>query len=128
VIGDLGGNARQAYPTRWTLQLADGIHVDVTGEFAFMDHSCRPTARFDADARVRALVDLAPGDPVTLFYPRTEWLMAEAFFCRCGEPACLGFVSGAHAIPMGVLVALEAAEHVLALASARDTAAEAASL
>ena len=90
--------------------------------FAFMDHACRPSARFGADARIYALRDLAPGEAVTLFYPRTEWLMAEAFDCRCGAERCLGFISGGHALSVGLLTAMDAAEHVLALALARDGA------
>jgi hypothetical protein len=38
---------------------------------------------------------IAPGDPLRIFYPATEWDMAEPFTCLCGTERCIGRVGGA---------------------------------
>jgi len=34
---------------------------------------------------------------VTFFYPSTELSMAVPFSCKCGDPHCLGTISGSQA-------------------------------
>ena len=35
------------------------------------------------------------GDPITFFYPSTEWDMARPFDCFCGSENCLKIIKGA---------------------------------
>jgi hypothetical protein len=69
-----------------------------------MNHSCSPTAIVDVtNMEVRAAVPIAQGQPVTFFYPSTEWDMAQPFQCNCGARECLGTVRGAKHIPRHIL-------------------------
>jgi hypothetical protein len=38
---------------------------------------------------------LSPKQPLTFFYPSTEWLLSQPFRCNCGTPSCLGTITGA---------------------------------
>lgn len=101
VIGEV-----QPRPTRYSLQIAPGAHLaprpeDLTGPpdggtaWRFLNHSCRPNARFDAEARAVVAVEaVRPGEEVTLDYNATEWDLDAAFACRCGEDGCYGEVRG----------------------------------
>ena len=42
-------------------------------------------------------------DEFTFFYPSTEWSMAEQFDCNCGRQTCIGRISGAADLPLGIL-------------------------
>jgi len=65
-----------------------------------MNHSCAPAVVIDVTRQaVIANRDLAPGDELTFFYPSTEWEMARPFECCCGEPECLGWITGAKELP-----------------------------
>ena len=52
-----------------------------------------------AASEVRVADDraLQPGDPLTFFYPSTEWEMAQPFRCACGaeEGVCKQWIAGA---------------------------------
>lgn len=49
------------------------------------------------EVRVARDRDLKEGDPLTFFYPSTEWEMAQPFRCECGagEGRCKGWIKGA---------------------------------
>ncbi|MSQ83518.1 MAG: SET domain-containing protein-lysine N-methyltransferase [Myxococcales bacterium] len=84
-------------PHRYSIQVAADRHILLEPYWlTFMNHSCAPTAVFDIERGVvRTIADIAPGQPLTFFYPSTELHMAEPFACRCGEPSCLGQIAGA---------------------------------
>ena len=84
-------------PGRHTVQVGIDAHIELDPQdLAFIDHSCDPNAAFDVDRMVVvALRDVAPGDPLTFFYPSTEWRMATPFSCHCGSARCVGEVRGA---------------------------------
>jgi hypothetical protein len=44
---------------------------------------------------------LSRGDPLTFYYPSTEWDMDQPFNCNCGAPGgvCKGWISGAKNMP-----------------------------
>ncbi|MEU0878203.1 SET domain-containing protein-lysine N-methyltransferase [Lentzea sp. NPDC005914] len=93
-----------ATPTRYTVQIGHGTHVDVPGEYdfeaildrfywRFMNHSCDPTVFI----RGRSVISLKPvkfGQDITFNYNTTEFDMAEPFGCRCGSVRCTGMVQG----------------------------------
>ena len=69
-----------------------------------MNHSCNPSAIVDvANMEVRAETAIAQGQPVTFFYPSTEWDMAQPFQCNCGAKECLGTVVGSKHLPRHIL-------------------------
>lgn len=92
-------------PTYLTLQKDDGLHITLSpSALQYVNHSCSPSAFFDTTAmRFVALKDIEEGEELTFFYPSTEWMMAQAFKCRCGSAACLGTIQGAAALPEEIL-------------------------
>jgi hypothetical protein len=121
VLSRLEIAARVDAPHRHTLQVGASTHALVEpAALRLVDHACDPTAFFDLEAgALVALRDLAPGDPVTAFYPATEWAMAERFDCHCGAPTCLGVVGGARDLPDEELARRRLSPHVTRLARAR---------
>lgn len=91
-------------PTRYSVQVGAGIHLDLPGGHApeelmdrffwrFTNHSCAPNAQL----RGRDFFALRPIEPwqeITFHYESTEYEMAEPFDCHCGESACRGRIEG----------------------------------
>ncbi|MBM3764095.1 MAG: SET domain-containing protein-lysine N-methyltransferase [Acidobacteria bacterium] len=96
---------RSSSPSKWTVQCGAEEHAEPQPfELRYVNHSCKPNVSFEVDAgELRALRDIEPGDELRFFYPATEWEMADVFHCQCGEVGCLGSISGASAMPEGVL-------------------------
>jgi hypothetical protein len=114
-VGTLPEEPVVSAPTRWTIQVGPEQHLVIDGPFAYLEHSCRPNTRVDTAARtVVALRPIAPGERLTFFYPATEWAMAEAFSCHCGQPGCLGAIRGARYLPVEEVLARGPAPHILA--------------
>lgn len=95
-----GATARQGPPTYATVQAGRDLHVDLNSDLVFINHGCAPTLECDMgrmEMRVARGRDLSRGDPLTFFYPSTEWTMAQPFDCWCGagEDTCVGRVEGA---------------------------------
>ncbi len=84
-------------PSRFTVQLANDMHIILSPEFLqYINHSCLPNTFFDTDRLlIVALTNIEPGDEYTFFYPSTEWDMAEAFDCHCGSAGCMHSIQGA---------------------------------
>lgn len=81
-------------PSRYSVQIAAGVHVDLPPDPAlaadttrfpwrFVNHACDPATRLVGRMLV-ALRALVPGDAVTFDYETTEWEMACPFVCGCG--------------------------------------------
>ena len=87
-------------PTRYSVQVGAGIHLDLPGGHApeemmdrffwrFTNHSCAPNAQL----RGRDFFALRPIEPwqeITFHYDTTEYEMAEPFDCHCGTAHCAG--------------------------------------
>jgi hypothetical protein len=91
-------------PTRYTLQVGAGAHIDLPGRhepeevldryfWRFMNHSCEPSAVIRG-RRVFALTALEPWQEITFHYNTTEYDMAEPFICRCHSARCAGTIQG----------------------------------
>ncbi len=117
-------------PTRYTVQVGPGEHIEAPEGaslldhldrflWRFLDHSCAPNARIEG-RRVVAVRAIEPGDAVTFDYCTTEFEMATPFDCACGAPACRGRIAGYRALDAAQRAELDGrvAEHVLALAAA----------
>ncbi|KAG9018898.1 hypothetical protein FRB90_008479 [Tulasnella sp. 427] len=94
-------------PKRYTsVQCGPGSedHVELNSDLVYVNHSCEPNVAFDLSApnpddwHVRALKEIPVGEPLTFFYPSTEWEMAQPFRCTCNTETCLGEVKGASAL------------------------------
>ena len=106
-----------AHPARLTLQVSESEHIELApAALTFINHGCEPNTAFDMERwALIALRPIASGDPITAFYPSTEWTMAEPFDCHCGSPRCLGKVSGASQLPARALQGHRLAPHIQAL-------------
>lgn len=97
IIAPVPGTFRRQ-PSRYSLQIADDLHLDELGPVEGTNHACEPSAFIeigeDGLVRLRALRDLEPGDEVTIDYCATEWDMTFPFPCSCGSEACYGIVRG----------------------------------
>lgn len=94
----------QSHPTRYSIQLDDGTHIEaeiglsesamrVRHPWRYLNHSCDPNARI-AGRTVVALRAIRSGEQITFDYTTTEASMAEPFECQCGAGNCLGLVRG----------------------------------
>lgn len=95
----------QDHPTRYSVQVEEGMHVDVPPEhrgvaaadtgypWQFLNHSCDPNARI-VGRTVLAVRPITPGEEITFNYNTTEYLMACPFSCWCGAPNCAGEIGG----------------------------------
>jgi hypothetical protein len=89
-----------------TVQISRTEHIELGSDLMFCNHSCSPTLEFDMHAnevRVARDRDLRVGDPLTFWYPSTEWSMAQPFDCTCGSEACKKYISGAGEMDEGVV-------------------------
>jgi hypothetical protein len=89
-----------------TVQVDRDAHIELNSDLVFCNHSCSPTLEFDMHAnevRVARDRDLRVGDPLTFWYPSTEWSMTQPFECSCGSSACKGWISGAGEMEEGVV-------------------------
>ena len=96
VITKFTAGTTQAFATYLTVQTGTDKHITLLPEFLqYINHSCSPTVFFDTTSmELVCLQPLQPGDEFTLFYPSTEWDMAQPFHCNCGSATCLQLING----------------------------------
>ena len=91
-------------PSRYSVQLAEDLHLDLEGGqsmeeildryyWRFMNHSCEPNSCI-RERDVYALRAVEPWENVTFDYNTTEYEMAEPFECRCASRGCLKQIGG----------------------------------
>ncbi len=94
----------QTFPTRYSIQLDHGVHIEADGmttdaqmrarhPWRFLNHSCDPNARIQGRS-VIARRPIAVGEQINFDYTTTEADMAEPFTCQCGSSRCLKDVRG----------------------------------
>lgn len=89
-------------------------HLSLNSDLRYVNHSCDPNTAFDLSSpdqsewQIYALKRIAIGEPLTYFYPSTEWLMDQPFECTCGAPSCLRRIEGAATLPGEELLARSA--------------------
>jgi hypothetical protein len=107
-----------ATPTRYTVQLDAGHHIDMPGDcpleevldrysWRFMNHACEPTAVI-RDRSVFSLRPIPAWSEITFHYATTEYEMAEPFTCQCGGDRCDGVIQGFRYLPQERREALRA--------------------
>jgi len=85
---------------KWTtIQVSKDVHLDVADDLVYMNHSCDPSAIIDVTPLSFSVITgpkgIKSGEPITFFYPSTEWDMARPFDCFCGSANCLKVIKGA---------------------------------
>lgn len=98
-----------------TVQIGPTEHIELNSNLVYCNHSCAPTVEFDVvkmEVRVVKNKDLKVGDPITFFYPSSEWEMAQPFKCNCGAKECWGWISGAKDMDENVLKRYWLNEHI----------------
>lgn len=108
-----------------TVQASIDTHVALNSDLVYCNHSCAPTLIFDmGKLEVRVVDDrpLSAGDPLTFFYPSTEWEMDQPFECRCGAEGgrCKGTIKGAKFLREDDLTGYWLNEHVIELLAKRE--------
>jgi len=89
--------------TQYSLQMANGLHLDDPDFAGRVLHCCDPNSRLDPETRLfTALRDIDAGDLLTMDYDETEDVLFRAFDCRCGAENCRGYVAGRMATPVAV--------------------------
>lgn len=103
VILRMDGELR-AQPTRHSLQLDDGVHLESPAHldeaetrarypWRYLDHSCDPNA-WVRDRELVARRDIPACAPITFDYNTTEMDLAHPFPCHCGAAGCAGTIAG----------------------------------
>jgi hypothetical protein len=117
VLVEIDGDIEEELVTRThSVKYRDTRTFDVPG--CFMNHACNPTSVsvdlvVDSSDEVTlydqvALVDLAPGDPITCDYTLFDWdCDGHCFTCSCGSLGCYGTVAGFAGLPRHVQETLE---------------------
>ncbi|MBU6266840.1 MAG: SET domain-containing protein-lysine N-methyltransferase [Sphingomonadales bacterium] len=116
LVAPFGAREELRAPNYLTVQVAADRHILLAPEhLQYINHSCEPNVFFDtAHGKIVALRDIAADEPITFFYPSTEWTMDRAFACHCGTPSCLGQIAGASQLPPAVIARYRLADHIAA--------------
>ena len=100
-------------PTYQSIQIGPRQHIEDTGVIVYMNHSCDPNTEIDTTTLIiRAVRDIASGEPLTFFYPSTEWEMERSFVCVCSSERCVGLVAGAKYLSVAILSCYFVNEHI----------------
>ena len=105
LISPMGAAFVSDKPSYLTVQTGNKSHIALHPYFLqYINHGCDPNCFFDTTLmQVTALKDIELGEEFTFFYPSTEWEMDSPFQCYCGQPSCVGFISGAANIAPEIL-------------------------
>ncbi|KAK5018914.1 hypothetical protein LTR16_001099, partial [Cryomyces antarcticus] len=103
-----------------SVQVSEKEHIELNSDLVYINHSCEPSLVFDMEryeVRVVEDRDLKAGEPLTFFYPSTEWDMAQPFKCTCGAGGgkCKGLIKGAKDMDRMVLKEYYLNSHIVKL-------------
>ncbi|KAI9239429.1 hypothetical protein MVEG_00698 [Podila verticillata NRRL 6337] len=109
-------------PKKYTsVQVSKDLHIELNSDLVFLNHSCNPSVSLDTDKmQLIAVVDLHRGDPLTFFYPSSEWEMDQAFECRCGATQCMKSIQGAKFLSKEAMSRYFVTSHIQQLLNERD--------
>ncbi|KAG0047168.1 hypothetical protein BGZ83_007740 [Gryganskiella cystojenkinii] len=106
-----------------TVQIARDLHIELNSDLVFLNHSCKPSTLFDTDKmQLIAAINIRKGDPLTFFYPSSEWEMDQPFPCWCGAENCCKSIQGAKFLSSEVLSQYFVTSHIKELVRERDAA------
>lgn len=88
------------YRSRYTRQLAPGIHVHDPHFCGLLDHSCDPNVFIDmSELWLWALKDIRKGERLNMDFAATEDKLQRQFACHCGFHNCRGWIVGYEEMP-----------------------------
>ncbi len=100
-------------PTDSSIQVGVDKHIEELGILAFLHHSCDPTVIVDTSTfEIVAARAMEKGEPLTFFYPSTEWEMAKPFICQCRARHCIRSVAGAKYLAIDQLAPYFINQHI----------------
>lgn len=104
-IAAFGASEILSSPNRYTVQKSAHEHIILDPLYLqYLNHSCDPNCFFDfQQGKLIAIKSIMQDEPLTFFYPSTEWDMDEPFQCLCGSVKCLGMIEGASRINKNTL-------------------------
>ncbi|KNE57326.1 hypothetical protein AMAG_03048 [Allomyces macrogynus ATCC 38327] len=118
---DTAGAVAESEKRYSTIQVGKDKHAQVTSDLVYMNHSCNPSADFDApNMALIATQDIAVGDDLSFFYPSSEWDMDQPFDCWCGASQCIMRVEGAKHVPADVLNRYSLTPHIQELKAEQE--------
>lgn len=114
--------ATKAYSS---VQVGENAHIELNSELLYCNHSCDPSLIFDMskfEVRVEPgkAGGVKKGEPLTFWYPSSEWDMAQPFDCNCGSEKCKGKISGAKDMDEKVLREYWLNPHIERMLDARN--------
>ncbi|KAF9428593.1 hypothetical protein BGZ94_001804 [Podila epigama] len=109
-------------PKKYTsVQVGKDLHMELNSDLVYLNHSCNPSVTLDTDnMQLIAVMDIHKGDPLTFFYPSSEWEMDQAFDCKCGAPQCVGKIQGAKFLSNEIMDRYFVASHIRELLNERS--------
>ena len=92
-------------PNFLTVQLDHQQHILLQPDYLqYTNHSCEPNVFFDTvKMHLITIKPILQGEELCVFYPATEWDMAQPFHCQCGSKKCLNIIRGAAKIHPAIL-------------------------
>lgn len=114
-IAKFGIKANVEKPNYLTVQIDETEHILLAPEFLqYINHSCDPNVFFDTtNMLITCLKTIEVGEPMTFFYPSTEWSMAQGFDCFCGSEKCLRKIKGAAHLSPDIINNYRFSEHII---------------
>lgn len=112
--------SKKAYTS---VQTSRTTHIELNSDLVYCNHSCEPTLVFDMGRMEVRVVDDRPlgvGDPLTFFYPSSEWEMEQGFSCVCGSGKCKGRIEGARGMSREELEGYWLNGHIVEMVEERD--------
>ncbi|KAF9350695.1 hypothetical protein BGX26_011188 [Mortierella sp. AD094] len=106
-----------------TVQVSKDLHIELNSDLVFLNHSCAPSVDLDTDKmELIAAKDIKKGDPLTFFYPSSEWEMDQPFPCWCGAERCCKSIQGAKFLATDIMEKYFVTSHIRELIKERDAA------
>jgi XTP/dITP diphosphohydrolase len=85
-------------PTKYSVQIDWGKHLESHPPAKFLNHSCYPNAGVKTNNRgypfLSAMRNIKKGEEVTFDYAMSEYNITPKFHCRCGSKNCRKLIGG----------------------------------
>jgi hypothetical protein len=123
IITFFGASEILRKPNRYTVQKSANEHIVLDPLYLqYLNHSCDPNCFLDLQqGKLIAIKPIMQGEPLTFFYPSTEWEMEEPFQCLCGSVKCLGMIQGASRININTLKSYRLSPFIESMLSSINT-------
>ncbi|KAJ3371170.1 hypothetical protein GGF31_003593 [Allomyces arbusculus] len=104
---DVAGGMAESEKRYSTIQIGKDKHAQVASDLVYMNHSCSPSADFDAPN-------------MAMIATRGTWDKDQPFDCWCGASQCIKRVEGAKHVPANVLNRYSLTRHIQELKAEQE--------